>query len=170
LGGVNMRKISIISIISALAVFVFLLSITGCSQTTNQPPNVTLQGAIITTGNVTTIVNQTELNSSVLTDNKTPAKSDDYKNVSRVITGTEGDLIKLDVKAYSPDGVPITYFYSTPFNNNGLWQTKDGDAGKYLVTVTATDGKLNSSVDVLVVLNPSIKAPVIDCPGDVYVK
>jgi hypothetical protein len=171
MGGVNMEKtLSNISIISLLAVFVLLIA--GCTQTTNQPPNISLNGAQITTGNTTNYVNQTELNQSTIINltTKTPTKPVEVSNVSKVITGIEGDLIKLDVKAYSPDGVPLTYFYTSPFNSNGLWQTKDGDAGKYLITVTASDGKLNSSVDVLVVVNPSNKPPVIDCPVDLYVK
>ena len=162
-----------ISIISVLTVLALLFVITGCQQAPTQAPNVTLQGAVITSGNnVTTFVNQTEMNKTVnQTTTKTGTQTaDQYKNVSKVITGTEGDLIKLDVKAVSPDGVPITYKYSSPFNERGLWQTKDGDAGKYLVTITASDGKLSSSLDVLVQLNPSNKPPVIDCPSDVTVK
>ena len=167
-----MNKV-LISILSLLSIFVLLFGATGCQTQPAQAPNVTLEGALITTGNTTTYVNQT-----LVTPNDTQqpeqikgaGSAEDIKNVTHTITGTEGDLIKLAVTAVSPDGVPITYFYTAPFNNNGLWQTQDGDAGKYLVTVTATDGKLNTSADLLVIVKPSIKAPVIDCPENVYVK
>jgi hypothetical protein len=120
-----------------------------------------LQGAVITSGNQT--VNQT-------VDTTTPAEPD-YQNVSYTVTGTEGDLIKLNLKAVDPDsGDKITYEYSRPFNDNGLWQTKDGDAGKYLVKVTASDGKSSSSADVLVIITPSNKAPIIDCLDNIVVK
>ena len=164
-----------ISIISVFVLFVMTFMLTGCGNQPNQPPNISLSGAVITTGNVSTYVNQTDLNQPVETPKEnttvTPGKTDtQYNNVSKVITATEGDLVKLDIKAVSPDGVPLTYKYTDPFNKNGLWQTNDGDAGKYLVTITASDGKLSSSIDVLVVINPSKKAPIIDCPDTVNVK
>jgi hypothetical protein len=174
-----------ISYITVFALFVMAMLLTACQPESNLPPNITLEGAIITSGNTTTYFNQTELNNTqgtteettstgtntgTTTEVTTTPETDTYQNVSKTITAVEGDLVKLDIKAVSPDGVPITYKYSDPFNKNGLWQTKDGDVGKYLVTITASDGKLSSSIDILVVINPSNKAPVIDCPEDVELK
>ncbi|KYK27280.1 hypothetical protein AYK26_04045 [Euryarchaeota archaeon SM23-78] len=87
-----------------------------------------------------------------------------------VIEATEGDLLRLKPEAIDPDGDVVTYFYTDPFNENGRWQTKEGDAGQYLVTVTASDGKDNTSQDILVVIHKANKAPVIECPEEVIVK
>ncbi|MFH1174964.1 MAG: hypothetical protein V1725_07570 [archaeon] len=91
------------------------------------------------------------------------------EEVSTSVTGTEGDLIQLKPHAISPEGADITYEFSTPFNKNGLWQTKDGDAGKHLVTITASDGITAASESVLVEIKPSNKAPVIECPNEITV-
>ena len=53
----------------------------------------------------------------------------------------EGDLIFFEPIGVDPDGDVITYTYSKPLNENGEWQTQTGDAGTYLVTITASDGK-----------------------------
>lgn len=138
-----------------LGFFAILFLATACQPAVNTAPNITLEGAMITTGNQT--FNQT------VTETSEP-------NASITITGTEGDLIKLDLKAVDPDGDKLEYDYSKPFNDNGLWQTKDGDAGKYLTKVTVSDGKLQSSTDILVVIKPSNKVPIIDCLDDLEVK
>jgi hypothetical protein len=162
-----MKKILLMSL--SLMVVAFLL--TACQPTTNTAPNVTIEGAVITSGNVTTQVDSEEIdvNSANVTVTE-KGETVDIKNASHTITGTEGDLIKLELKAVDPDGDKILYTYSEPFNKNGLWQTKDGDAGKYLVTITASDGKLTSNIDVLVIVNPSNKAPIIDCMDDLVIK
>src|SRR3989338_8151177 len=104
-----------------------LLFVSACQTGPNTAPNITLGGAIITSGNTTV--------------NQTATVTNTSENVSMTITGTEGDLIRLSLKAVDPDGDKLTYVYSEPFNDNGLWQTKDGDAGRYLSTITVTDGK-----------------------------
>ena len=71
--------------------------------------------------------------------------------------------------AEDPDGDSVDYVYSEPFNSRGLWQTNDGDAGKYLVDITATDGLLSTTEQVRVIVNPSNKGPVVDCPSSIAV-
>lgn len=92
------------------------------------------------------------------------------KDVSYTINGIEGDLLAIKPNAYSPDGAKLTFSFSRPFNENGLWQTKDSDAGKYLITVTASDGVLSTSESVLVKVTPSNKAPSVECPETVVVQ
>lgn len=147
-------------IIYVLVFFAIVMLLTACQPKQNTTPNITLEGAMITNENIT--INQTPQTSTNTTE--------EYSDVKYVITGTEGDLIKLELKATDPDGDKITYTYGRPFNDNGLWQTKDGDAGKYLIKVTASDGKSESSTDVLVVIKPSNKPPIIDCIDDIRVK
>ena len=57
------------------------------------------------------------------------------------VVAFEGDLIDLKPYVMDPDGDPVTLGYTSPFDENGMWQTADGDAGFYSVIVTATDGK-----------------------------
>jgi len=149
---------------------VFIIS--GCEKQPTGPPNVTLEGVVINSGNQTVMLNATNLNQSTTTSSVTPVQSgeDNFKNVSYTLTATEGDLVTLKLKAVDPDGLPLTYSYGTPLNDQGLWQTKDGDAGKYLVRVTASDGFSSTIADVLVVINARNKPPVIDCPDEVTVK
>lgn len=86
------------------------------------------------------------------------------------IEAVEGDLVTLKPEAIDPDGDAVKYYFSPPFNENGKWQTKEGDAGQYLVTVTASDGKDQTSQDVLVIIKKANKAPVIECPAELTVK
>lgn len=148
-------------VLGFFAIFAIAVLMSACQPKVNNAPNITLQGAMITTGNQT--INQSVVNQSAITGL-------DYSNASYTITGTEGDLIKLSLKAVDPDGDKLKYEYSKPFNDNGLWQTEDGDAGKYLIKVTVTDGKLSSKTDVLVIVNPSNKAPIIDCLDKITIK
>src|SRR3989344_2002455 len=57
-----------------------------------------------------------------------------------VFTVTEGELVKIKLKATDPDGNPLVYNFSWPLNEKGEWQTKTGDAGQYNVIVTVSDG------------------------------
>lgn len=82
----------------------------------------------------------------------------------------EGDVIQVrqDI-AYDPDGGEITYTYSAPLDANGRWETRVGDAGTYLVTITASDGRLQSSRQVRLVVEPSNLPPVISGVSDITV-
>src|SRR3989339_1795870 len=144
-----------------LSIIIVVFLATACKPAVNTAPNITIDGAIITPSNATV--------TNVTTTKPTTAEPD-YGNASIKITGTEGDLMKINLKADDPDNDKLEYDYTKPFNDNGLWQTEDGDAGKYLVTVTVSDGKAKTSADVLVIINPSNKAPVIDCNDNVGVK
>ena len=84
------------------------------------------------------------------------------KEEAIVIIVEETNLISLVPKASDPDADKLTYTFSSPLNDNGEWQTKYGDAGEYTVTVTASDGELSSSQDVLLIVNKKEEAPVID--------
>ncbi|HIH32221.1 TPA: hypothetical protein HA235_05925 [Candidatus Woesearchaeota archaeon] len=144
-----------------LSIIIVVFLATACKPAVNTAPNITIDGAIITPSNATV--------TNVTTTKPTTAEPD-YGNASIKITGTEGDLMKINLKADDPDNDKLEYDYTKPFNDNGLWQTEDGDAGKYLVTVTVSDGKAKTSADVLVIINPSNKAPVIDCNDNVKIK
>jgi len=73
------------------------------------------------------------------------------------ITITEGDVAFVTPVARDSDGDPILYLFSEPLNENGVWETQVGDAGKYTAFITASDGELNSttSVDITVLVRNS---------------
>lgn len=109
------------------------------------------------------------VNSSGLTDDNLDIEVDQDVNslILTTIEVSEGDLVSLaDLLAEDPDGDSVEYLYSEPFNKRGLWQTNDGDEGKYLVEITATDGLLSTTEQVRIIVQPSNKGPVIDCPAD----
>ncbi|MBU0615148.1 MAG: hypothetical protein KJ601_03580 [Nanoarchaeota archaeon] len=81
---------------------------------------------------------------------------------SIVIIVEETDKVSLDVNAQDADGDKLTYSYTTPLDQKGEWKTTYGDAGEYTVTVSATDGTLSSSENVLVIVNKKEEAPTID--------
>jgi len=62
----------------------------------------------------------------------------------------EGALIQIIPNATDPDGDLVTYSYTTPCNASGGWQTQIGNAGVYVVNVTASDGNLSTSQSVLI--------------------
>ncbi len=100
-------------------------------------------------------------------DRGVPPAETDY---SVVVTGVEGELIKLEPEAIDPDGDAVTFEFSEPFNEYGEWQTRKGDAGDYLVTVKAFDGTDYSSVKVLVKVLRANQKPILNCPSKVTVK
>ncbi|MBW2968966.1 hypothetical protein KY314_02520 [Candidatus Woesearchaeota archaeon] len=77
-------------------------------------------------------------------------------------TVKEGELIEFpNLKATDPDGDIIEYTFTSPLNRKGKWQTKEGDAGKYKITITASDGENTVSQDVVLIVQTLNKPPVI---------
>lgn len=98
-----------------------------------------------------------------IAENSTEISEED-EMVFTSYTATEGDLISLrELYAIDPDGDYVSYEYTEPFNDAGLWQTNDGDEGKYLTSISATDGLLSTTEEIQIILLPSNKAPVITC-------
>ncbi len=86
-------------------------------------------------------------------------------------TVTEGELVSFpNLKATDPDGDPITYVFASPLDESGEWQTAAGDAGRYIVTITASDGKNQVSQDVLIIVTALNSAPVLELADSIKVK
>jgi hypothetical protein len=79
-----------------------------------------------------------------------------------VLIVEETELISLVPKAEDPDKDTLTFTFTSPLDENGEWQTTYGDAGEYTVTVTASDGSLTASKEVLIIINRKEEAPVFD--------
>ena len=78
------------------------------------------------------------------------------------ISVKEAETVKLKPKAKDADNDEIIYTFSEPLDTNGEWQTEYGDAGNYLITITASDGKLTTSKKVLLTVERVNVAPVIE--------
>lgn len=57
------------------------------------------------------------------------------------VVAFEGDLIDLKPYVMDPDGDEVDLGFTLPFDEKGIWQTEEGDAGFYSIIVTATDNK-----------------------------
>lgn len=165
-----------------VVVITLLLALSACSLQQYLPDSN--ESPVIVLNDTFTFVNETVVdeNISMPVENvsteenlseEEPTETDLSNNayVLSTITVTEGDIASLDfLSANDPDGDTVKFTYSQPFNEKGLWQTNDGDEGKYLVTVTASDGLLSTTETIQVVVLPSNKGPVIECPTEMTVK
>ena len=95
----------------------------------------------------------------------TTEEEDDSEDKSTIPTKTvkEGELVSFaSLKATDADGDSITYTYSEPLDDSGEWQTEEGDAGKYIVTITASDGKSEVSQKIMIVVKALNNEPVVN--------
>lgn len=88
----------------------------------------------------------------------------------QVIEVNENEMVKLNVKVHDPDQDSVEYTFTPPLNKLGQWKTNYGDAGEYVVTLTATDGKLTTEKALRVVVNRVNVPPVLSGVADLHVK
>ncbi len=143
-----MKKIAIIALLA-----IVLMACAPVMPSRNQTMNKTMENASM---NETKKI--VETNETIKMEEKKVDKRDvPQKEV------VEGDLVSFpNLKAVDPDGDPIKYTFSTPLNEKGQWQTKVGDAGEQLVTITASDGSNTVSQQVLIVVKSKNKPPMIE--------
>ena len=79
-----------------------------------------------------------------------------------VLIVKETELVNLVPNAEDPDKDTLIFTFTSPLDDNGQWQTTYGDAGEYTVTVTASDGSLTVSKEVLIIVNRKEEAPALD--------
>jgi hypothetical protein len=77
------------------------------------------------------------------------------------LTVTEGELVKLSVKATDADGDELSYEFTAPLNSEGKWQTRSGDTGVYYTDVTVSDGKTDVVKRIKIVVEPKNNKPVL---------
>lgn len=98
------------------------------------------------------------------------AVPDEYADLPKK-TVKEGELVSFpNLKAVDPDGDKITYTFSPPLNEKGDWQTKKGDQGTYLITITASDGKSNVDQKLVLIVEGKNKQPTLADFEDIHVK
>jgi phage gp45-like len=86
------------------------------------------------------------------------------------ITVLEGEVASIMVMADDPDGDEVTITYGEPFDEDGTWQTTEGDAGTYEVDVRASDGEDVVQRTVTVTVEVANRPPVIEGPSVIRVK
>ncbi len=79
----------------------------------------------------------------------------------------ENEMVKLKPKATDLDEDVIKFTFSEPVDENGEWKTTYGDAGNYLITVTASDGKTETEKKVLLTVERVNVAPIIEPIEDI---
>ena len=88
----------------------------------------------------------------------------------KTLTVNENEVVRLKLKANDPDNDKVTYSFSQPLNELGVWRTKYGDAGEYFVTIKATDGKSSSEVPIKIIVERVNVPPIIKNLKDIKVK
>jgi len=104
-----------------------------------------------------------------LQENKTASLNEAVSENLPVVNVKENQLVRLKVSAVDPNQDNLTYTYSKPFNDKGTWKTNYGDAGDYVVTVSAFDGKLSTEKKMKVVVEKVNVPPTIALLGDITV-
>ena len=90
-------------------------------------------------------------------------------SLEQVITVKENKKITLRPKVIDPDLAEVTITYSTPMNAQGEWQTNYGDAGEYIVVVTATDKTTTAMKTLKIIVEKDNVAPTIENIKDITV-
>jgi len=79
-----------------------------------------------------------------------------------IIIVEETETVSLVTQAEDPDADVLIFTFTSPLDDDGEWKTTYGDAGEYTVTVTASDGELTASKEVLIIVNRKEEAPTLD--------
>ncbi len=82
----------------------------------------------------------------------------------------ENQMVKLKAKASDPDNDVIQYTFTPPLNAKGEWKTNYGDAGDYMVTITAADGVHTTEKKLKIIVERVNVPPVIEGLKDLYAK
>jgi|SRR3989344_1715354 len=93
----------------------------------------------------------------------------DIANVNRMplleslsdVTIKETQIVNLDLSATDPDGDTISFDVSDPIGDDGVWETSYDDSGTYAITVTASDGDLEASQTITLIVEDVNRPPVI---------
>jgi len=78
------------------------------------------------------------------------------------IVVNEGEQVLVVPSANDADGDKISYEFSQPLDDNGVWQTEKGDAGTYAAEVTVTDGELSTSTGFRIIVEKKNEPPVLE--------
>jgi hypothetical protein len=70
-----------------------------------------------------------------------------------IVSVVEGDFVDITPNISDPDtNDKLIYAFSEPLNSSGQWQTKEGDAGIYPVSVIVSDGTTDTKLEFTLVV------------------
>lgn len=99
---------------------------------------------------------------SEVSEKVTPPEPDqDVAGDLQVIKVKENEMVNLNVDVKDPDNDQVTYSFTKPLSPEGKWKTDYGDAGEYVITLTATDGKLSTDKKIKLIVERVNVPPVI---------
>jgi len=81
----------------------------------------------------------------------------------------EDQDVRLKPEAVDEDEDELTYSFTEPLDENGEWHPTYGDAGEYVITVTASDGVTTTSQQVLLIVERVNVPPHIEPIGDIEI-
>lgn len=91
------------------------------------------------------------------------------KNFEDIIVD-EGELVTIDIKANDPDGDKIFYSIPMPVGDDKEWQTTYEDAGEYTLDIKISDGNLNATKPLKIIVNDVDRAPDMKKIDDINIK
>lgn len=114
---------------------------------------------LLITANDKTHTVKHELPINVINANRAPMFPEGFPEK---IVGMEGDILTIDTTGVvDPDGDDLSFSFSEPFDNDGIWKTKIGDAGTYDVDVVAKDNDGTTKATVIVEIQLANTKPVL---------
>jgi hypothetical protein len=81
----------------------------------------------------------------------------------------EKELVSIETVAADLDGDEITLSFTSPLDDEGKLQTERGDAGSYIIYVTASDGDLSTSEKLTLKINSINKNPILGDIEDIVI-
>jgi len=101
-------------------------------------------------------------------ENTDVSQEADEENL-QVLNAKENQLVKLNLRISDPNQDKINYTVSKPFNSRGEWKTNYGDAGEYIISISATDGKLATTKKIKLKVERVNVPPSLDNIKDITV-
>jgi len=118
-----------------------------------------------------TIVKEVTLPKPTASESKQPVKIQiEKENDVIVVKVKENELLHIKVNAVDPDKDVVTLNYGKPLDKTGEWQTNYGDAGEYLSSISASDGKLTTLQKLKIIVQRVNVPPTIEGIKDLVVK
>ncbi|MEK6950056.1 MAG: hypothetical protein AABX34_07570 [Nanoarchaeota archaeon] len=152
------------------AIVAVSLLVSGCDvyqslymQQTQGDAEKISEGDIALLDDNATLDNESEKIGEIITEEvDIDVDSKELAEDANVVIVQETDLVSLTPKAEDPDQDILTFIFTSPLDDKGEWQTNYGDGGEYTVTVTASDGQLTASKEVLIIVKRKEEAPALD--------
>ncbi len=143
------------------------------NPTNDQKKPAMIEAANTTTQTTNTIANNNSSQTPPQTNQSTQTTQPKEQPKQELIATKkfiEGDVVQLTPKGTDADGDPLQFTFTKPLDKNGRWQTKAGDAGEYIINVTASDGKSVVTKQAKIIIERLNLAPIIKIDDTVVVK